>query len=165
LTVPHRIARIAGPDDAGPVAELLRAMDRHYRPDAALPSPPEYERMVASTISGREGTRFVLCLSGEGKPLGIGCFAVLRPGRDIKGLVYVKDLFVKEEARGQGIGTEIMRFLARFCLDRGIGRIDLGTDASNEGAQRLCAALGGEAADKVSYAFWTDALKRIAAVP
>jgi len=157
------VVRVAGIADAPLAAELLCAMDRHYRPDAKLPMPANYERMVAETISGREGTRFLLCLSAEGRPLGIGCFAVLRPGRDVTGLVFVKDLFVTEEARGQGVGTALMRFLARFCLAHGIGRIDLGTDTGNEGARRLYAALGGVVAGKVSYSFWSEALKQLAA--
>jgi GNAT superfamily N-acetyltransferase len=161
MTAGHDI-RLARETDAAKVADVLRAMDRHYRPDAVLPEMGDYVAMARAAIGGREGTRFALCLSAAGEAVGIACFAVLRPGRDLKGLVFVKDLFVRETARGQGLGTLLMRFLARFCLDQGIGRIDLGTDASNEGAQRLYAALGGDVADKVNYSFWTDALKRIA---
>jgi GNAT superfamily N-acetyltransferase len=142
---------------------VLRAMDRHYRPDAALPTPAEYLATATATIAGREGTRFVLCLSGEGEAVGLACVAILRPGRDLKGLMFVKDLFVREPARGQGIGTRMMRFLARVCLDRGIGRIDLGTDRDNQGAQRLYAALGGTVQEKVAFSFPTETLRRIAA--
>ncbi|MBM3545397.1 MAG: GNAT family N-acetyltransferase [Alphaproteobacteria bacterium] len=155
--------RLAEEADAAKVADVLKAMDRHYRPDAVLPEMKDYVAMVAATVGGREGTRFALCLSAAGEAVGIACFAVLRPGRDAKGLVFVKDLFVRETVRGQGIGTKLMRFLARFCLDRGIGRIDLGTDTGNTGAQSLYIALGGIVADKVSYSFWTDELRRIAA--
>lgn len=155
--------RIASVSDARLAGDLLRAMDRHYRPDAVLPAPGDYAKMAADAIEGSEGTRFVLGFSPTGEPAGIACFAVLRPGRDIRGLVFVKDLFVKEEMRGQGIGTLIMRFLARFCLDHGIGRIDLGTDLSNAGARRLYAALGGVVQEKVNYSFPADVLKRLAA--
>jgi GNAT superfamily N-acetyltransferase len=36
--------------------------------------------------------------------------------------LYLEDLFVRPEARGQGIGKEMMRFLARTALDTGCGR-------------------------------------------
>ena len=36
--------------------------------------------------------------------------------------LYLEDLFVRPEARGRGIGKEMMRFLARAALDAGCGR-------------------------------------------
>ncbi|MBL8690944.1 MAG: GNAT family N-acetyltransferase [Rhodospirillaceae bacterium] len=156
------VIRFAAEADSSSVADVIEAMDRHYRPDAELRPWAEYRAMAAATISAREGTRFVLCLAPGGAAVGIACVAVLRPGRDLRGLVYVKDLFLKEEARGLGLGTEIMRFLARFCLDEGIGRIDLGTDRSNDGAQRLYDALGGSRQDKVSFTFPADTLRKLA---
>jgi GNAT superfamily N-acetyltransferase len=155
--------RLATEADAGLVAEILQAMDRHYRPDAVLPAPADYVAMAAATIREREGTRFALCLSPEGKLVGVACFAVLRPGRATRGLVFLKDLFVREEMRGQGLGRLLMQFLARFCLEHGIARIDLKTDRSNAGAQRLYGALGGNIEEKVNYSFPTDVLKTLAA--
>ncbi|HSP19096.1 MAG TPA: GNAT family N-acetyltransferase [Myxococcaceae bacterium] len=36
--------------------------------------------------------------------------------------LYLEDLFVRPEARGRGIGKEMMRFLARTAVDEGCGR-------------------------------------------
>jgi len=36
--------------------------------------------------------------------------------------LYLEDLFVRPEARGRGIGKEMMRYLARTALDSGCGR-------------------------------------------
>lgn len=157
------VIRFAAEADAALVAGVIEAMDRHYRPDAVLPAPDAYKAMASTTIAEREGTRFALYIAPDGKAVGVACVAVLRPGRDLRGLLYVKDLFVRREARGLGLGTEIMRFLARFCLEQGIARIDLGTDRSNEGAQRLYEALGGVGQDKVNFTFPMDVLKTLAA--
>ena len=70
---------------------------------------------------------------------------------------------MKQEARGAGLGTAMMRFLACFCLERGIGRIDLGTDRSNLGAQRLYEALSGASQEKVNYTFPIESLRKLAA--
>ena len=118
--------------------------------------------MASSTIVAREGMRFAIGVASDGKPLGVACVAVLRPGRDLRGLLFVKDLFVKEQARGQGLGSALMRFLAAFCLDQGIARIDLGTDRGNDGAQRLYDALGGVRQDKVAFTLPTDVLRKLA---
>ena len=141
----------ATPADAPRVAELIGAMDAHYRPGETLPPAGDYRAMVAATLREREGTRFVLASGADGAPLGLACIAVIRPGRDLKGLVYLKDLFVVEAARGRGLGRRLMAFIARFAADNGIGRIDFTTDRGNEGAQRLYAALGAQAVEKIYY--------------
>jgi GNAT superfamily N-acetyltransferase len=154
--------RFATRADAPAVAKLLREMDTHYRLGESLPQPAEYEASVARTLETREGTRFALCLLA-GVPQGVACIGVLRPGRDLKGLVFVKDVFVREEAQGQGLGTELMRFIAAFALAEGIGRIDLTTPVSNRGAQRLYAELGGLVQEKVCFTFPAESLRRLAA--
>jgi GNAT superfamily N-acetyltransferase len=152
-----RFAEVA---DAATVATLLRTMDMHYRPGETLRPAADYEASVVATIEAREGTRFALCLAA-GEPLGLACIGVLRPGRDLKGLIFVKDVFVREEAQGRGIGTLLMRFLARFAISQGLGRIDLTTPVGNAGAQRLYAALGGVVQHKVCFSFPADSLQRL----
>lgn len=156
--------RFATAGDAAAVALMLREMDAHYRPGAVLPTAETYRRVAEATLVEREGTRFALCFAG-GVPVGIACIGVLRPGRDLQGLVFLKDLFVAERARGRGVGRALMGFLARFALASGLGRIDLTTDADNAGARRLYTRLGGGASDKVFFTFRADALARLAEEP
>jgi GNAT superfamily N-acetyltransferase len=155
------IIRFADQADIVAIAKLLAAMDAHYRPGVHLAGDDEYAGMVARTIKTQEGTRFVLCLA-EGKPAGLACCAILRPGRDRKGLLFVKDLFVRNEWRGQGLGRGLMRFLAAFALEQGIGRIDLATDVSNDGAQRLYDELGGVRRPAVYFTFPDNVLRKVA---
>ncbi len=143
------------------VARLLRAMDAFYRPGEALPDDATYLATVRRTMETREGTRFVLARAG-GAAVGLACIAVLRPGRNLAGLVFLKDLFVDESARDRGVGRALMGFLARFAVEHGIGRIDLTTGRDNAGARRLYAALGGEEQDKVFFSFPAERLRRMA---
>lgn len=135
-------------------------MDAHYRPGEALPAPAEYAAMAEATIRTLEGTHFVLCFEGNA-PAGLGCFGVLRPGRDLKGLIFVKDLFVRAEMRGKGLGRALMRFIAEYALEHGIGRIDLATDVANEAARRLYVALGGVVRPAVYFSFPESALRTL----
>jgi len=155
--------RFANIEDATAVALLVREMDRHYRPGEDLRPEADYRRAVEETIGNREGTRFVLARDGEGRDVGLACVAILRPGRDLRGLLYLKDLYVIEVARGLGIGTRIIRFLAAFATKNDIGRMDFTTDSDNAAAQRLYAALGGVVKEKVYYTFPTKALNALAA--
>lgn len=136
-------------------------MDAYYRPGEVLPAPEAYAAMAEATIKTQEGTRFVLCFASD-EPAGLGCFAVLRPGRDLKGLIFVKDLFVRAEMRGKGLGRAMMQFIAEFALAHGIGRIDLATDIANEGARGLYEALGGVVRPAVYFSFPESALEELA---
>lgn len=162
VTEPDTIEyRFAGAVDAASVAALLRALDSHYHPEKTHPSKAVYLQMVGRVFDGREGTRFVLAIR-NGKPVGIACIAILRPGNSLKGLIFLKDLFVVEAARGLGIGRGLMGFLSQLALAKGIGRIDLMTDSDNDGAVRLYEALGGKRREKVAFTFDIDAMKKLA---
>jgi ribosomal protein S18 acetylase RimI-like enzyme len=155
----------ADPSQAAIVARLVRAMDRHYRPGEDLLPETEYLAMVTRTTERQEGTRFVVAQAPGNRPVGLACVAIIRPGRDLKGLIYLKDLFVMAEARGLGIGSRLMRFLAAFATANGIARIDFTTDRANLSAQRLYAALGAVVQEKVFYTLPADALRRLTEDP
>ena len=57
--------------------------------------------------------------------------------------LYLEDLFVRPEARGRGIGKEMMRFLARTALDTGCGRFVWQVLDWNEPSIQFYESLGG----------------------
>jgi GNAT superfamily N-acetyltransferase len=144
--------RLADPEDAADVAALVRAVDLHYvGPEAAQPLEPT-KGMVEQSMRGSEGTRYAVAYR-EGQPVGLACFAVLRPGFKLSGLLFVKELFVESQVRGQAVGAALMRWLADYARARGITRIDLTTDGTNTGAQAFYERLGAERMNKVFYRF------------
>jgi GNAT superfamily N-acetyltransferase len=150
--MPEPSVRLAGTADAGTVAGLIQALESHY---AAGGRPSPFERtlaMVQASMTSQEGTRYALAFV-DGEPLGLACFAVLRPGNDLRGLIYLKELFVAEKARGRAVGAALMGWLADHARLQGIGRIDLTTDRANAGAQAFYERLGAERLDKVVYRF------------
>lgn len=54
----------------------------------------------------------------------------------------VEDVVVLPEYRGQGIGTELMKFAIEFAKAQGVNRLTLLTDASNEKAQKFYQKFG-----------------------
>ena len=38
--------------------------------------------------------------------------------------IYLEDLYVRPEARGAGLGRDLLAALAQICLDRGYGRLE-----------------------------------------
>jgi GNAT superfamily N-acetyltransferase len=150
--MPPTIIRLADPEDAAEVAALVRAVDLHYvGPDVAQPLAPTRE-MVERSMQEAEGTRYALAFV-DGRAVGLACFAVLRPGFKLSGLLFLKELFVESQARGQAVGVELMHWLADYARAKGVTRIDLTTDGTNTGAQAFYERLGGERMNKVFYRF------------
>lgn len=153
--------RLATTADADAVGRLIDAMDAHYNGAGNTAGVDGAVRLARDTIEEREGTRFLIA-EIRGRPVGLACFVIIRPGRRHQGLIFVKDLFVMSEARSRGVGQAIMSWLARFAIAEGIGRIDLTTDQSNTRAQALYADLGAERRDVVMYRYGGKALWTLA---
>ena len=72
------------------------------------------DRRVAEAVIARE----------SGVPLGFALFFPVfstflgRPG------IYLEDLFVREDARGHGVGRALVRYLATLAIERGWGRVE-----------------------------------------
>ncbi len=157
-TVTTRLATTA---DADTVGTLIHALDTHYRGAADAPPAHIAAAMAKRTIATREGTLFFLAFEAD-RSVGIACCGILRPGRSLEGVLFLKDLFTLSDARGRGVGTALLSALARHCLDHGIGRIDFTTETDNIGAQRLYDSLGGARQDKIMYRFDGQRLRRLA---
>lgn len=150
--MPQTVVRLATPEDAADVAALIRAVDLHYAgPDVAQPLGPTLA-MVEHSMREAEGTRYALAFQ-DGRAVGLACFAVLRPGFKLTGLLFIKELFVESDARGRALGLALMRWLAAHARSLGLTRIDLTTDGTNTRAQAFYERLGAERMDKVFYRF------------
>lgn len=81
----------------------------------------------------------------------------------LRGL-YLEDLFVKPEARGKGVGRELLRYLARLAKEKGCGRIEWAVLNWNEPAIGFYKRLGAVPMDEWDvYRLAGDELERLAA--
>ena len=135
--------RWATTGDADALATVLCEMAAHYRQ-----APLDHDRAsaVARQWLGDESPaypHFALAFA-DGTVAGLASVAIAHPGIDLERLMFLKDLFVCDSVRNQGAGHALIGFLAGYCLDKGIGRIDLTTEDWNEGALRFYDRLGAE---------------------
>ncbi len=103
-----------------PLAAMIEAQDRYRGSERPA---GEARSAVEGWLRDAGDTRFVLGFAGD-QPVGFASFAVLYPGSALRGLLFLKDVFVVADRRGQRIGERIMQFLAGFCATQGIERID-----------------------------------------
>jgi GNAT superfamily N-acetyltransferase len=154
--------RWASPADAEDLALLLCEMAVHYRPaplarDAAqaaawrwlMDESPAYPHFA---LAWRDDTI-----------AGLASVAIAHPGVDLKRLMFLKDLFVRDGHRNAGCGKALLKFLAGECISRDIGRIDLTAEDWNEDAIRFYEHLGVERhGQKIFLRLDGDRLKQIA---
>ena len=151
----------SGPQDVSEAGWLITALDSHYLGDGRARPQADAQAMVDRAVADAEGSRFAIARLGE-RPAGVACFAVLRPGHRLSGVLYLKDLFVVAPLRGRGIGRALLGWLAAHALQNGYGRIDFTTEASNQAAQRFYEALGAVRQPKVFYRVEGEALTALA---
>jgi GNAT superfamily N-acetyltransferase len=137
--------RRATADDAALILGLIQAL-------------AEFERAPNEVKATEEGLRrdgfgpnpFYFCLIAEhdSRPAGFALYFfnystwVGRPG------IYVEDLFVLPEFRGQGIGKELLRQVAAIAVEAGCRRLHLQVLDWNTPAIEFYRAVGGEFMDE-----------------
>ena len=79
--------------------------------------------------------------------------------------VYLEDIYVRNEARHQGIGSRLLRFVARTALDWGCSRVEWTTLIWNSGAMEFYESLGARPNDAwTTYRLDGDWLRRQAEI-
>ena len=140
MTVEVRWAR---PADDADLALVLREMAVHYRQ-----APLDEDTAVAAAREwlAKESPAYphFALARRDGVVAGLASVAIAHPGVDLKRLMFLKDLFVRDGFRSAGVGLSLVRFLASYCLAERIGRIDLTTEDWNEGAIRFYERLGAD---------------------
>jgi len=143
------IIRAATQEDLPRYAELVAEMDRHYGAvvDTDLIRQRLQERFA-------EYSDLVFLVAEEnGALLGHATMSPVFPAGHANAAYFVKDIFVREGARGRGIGEALLRACAAEARKRGAPRLDLTVDGNNREAARLYARLGAVDTNK-RYLRW-----------
>lgn len=117
--------REAEPEDYLALADLLVEMQAYYR--AACPSRDDIVRALRERPAG---SRILIARSGS-TVIGLATFSAIFPGPGLTSGHFLKDLYVTSAARGQGLGSRLMRRLAQITRSEGLKRIDWTVDADD----------------------------------
>lgn len=135
------ILRRATPADGVAFVELVRALaafEALEPPDAAAA-----ERLLADAFGPRPRYELLLAELGGQVVAYASFFETYSTFRALPSL-YLEDLFVREDARGRGIGTLLLSRLAELALERGCGRFEWTVLDWNERARRFYRSLGAD---------------------
>jgi ribosomal protein S18 acetylase RimI-like enzyme len=128
-------------DEAETIAALLVEFRDWYGRD--WPSDNAFLASVERLIDDRRATEFLLGAPHDDAPPGGICqlryrFSVWTASEDC----WLEDLYVREEARGAGLGRAMVQEACRRAAERGCERIELDVSEANTSALALYEALG-----------------------
>lgn len=107
--------------DTAQILEFIRALARYERLEHEVIAT---EAQLRETLFGARPYAEVLIASAADEPVGFALFFhnystfMGQPG------LYLEDLYVKEHLRGQGIGRQLLRRLARLAIERHCARLE-----------------------------------------
>src|SRR5947199_8043616 len=123
--------RLARPQDAPAVAQLLDAFNREF--DTPTPGVAVLSSRLESLLAGGD----VIALLSGGPPVGVALMT-LRPNVWHPGPVALLDeLYVTPEMRGHGIGSALLRAAEAMVGQRGAELLEINVDGDDTGARRF----------------------------
>ncbi len=136
--------RVAGVEDAPLILSLIKELAEYERLSHEVIAT---EEQLGRTLFGERRGAEVLIAEWEGEPEGFALFFhnystfLARQG------IYLEDLYVRERARGRGIGGALLRRLAQIATERGCGRLEWSVLDWNEPAIDFYKNLGATPMD------------------
>lgn len=141
----------------GAFADMLQEMQMHYD----VPCPP-YADILQGLKERPQGSEIII-VTDQAVVIGFAAFSAIYPGPYLQPGLFLKELYVRSDYRGQGVGKELLAYLARVAQARGLSRIDWTADANDDRLLRFYDSIGGERkTEKVFYRLDGEALKRMA---
>ena len=153
--------RLAGVDDLSEIFVLIKELADYER---LLDQVIATEEVLEETLFGENSNVEVLLACDENQILGFALYFrtfstfLGRPG------IYLEDLFVREFARGRGIGKSLLRRIARSTLEMGGGRLEWAVLDWNKTAISFYKKMGAAPLDEwTTFRLTGEKLKKLTA--
>lgn len=132
-------------------------------------SPEEVEtteEQLATALFNDNPRVFVTVVEHPNRPESLAAFALYWidfPTWQGRHGIYIEDICVTSELRGQGIGKALMSYLAQICVDRNYARLAWWVKNENEPAVRFYATMDADIKDDFTVRHLTgESLARLA---
>ena len=127
--------------DAAAIAALLGDLSRFY--GATESEPPERRiGQISEAIFTSPPTAYALLARDGDQVAGLAAYSYLWPAVGATRSLYLKELYVPDAYRRQGVGKLLMRAIFATAGTLGCSRVEWTTDAGNTAAQAFYAKLG-----------------------
>jgi GNAT superfamily N-acetyltransferase len=138
-------------DDIPAMARLLTEMDQFYGSPDTDPEQAR-EQQIREALFGRTPGGYALLARDSQGLAGLAAYSFLWPAVGLTRSLYLKELYVADACRRQGIGKLLMDTLYQIAAEHHCSRVEWTTDDDNDGAMAFYAGLRVPAeASKVFY--------------
>ena len=152
--------RIAVREDAALILRFIRELADYEQMLDQVSATPE---LLEQWLFDRRAAEVLFALV-DGKEVGFALFFRNFSTFLGKGGIYLEDLFVLPEYRGQGVGTGLLRRLCATAEEQGCGRVEWWCLDRNAPAVDFYLSLGAEPmSDWTVYRLSGDTLKKLGA--
>lgn len=131
----------AEPRDIDAIADLIDEMDCFYGAAEIEPRASRLSQIQAALFSSPPTAYGLLARDGE-QLVGLATYSFLWPAEGVTSSLFLKELYIAELHRRQGIGKLLMRQLCQVAADNQCSRVEWMTDEDNADAQRFYEELG-----------------------
>jgi GNAT superfamily N-acetyltransferase len=125
------------------LAELLDEVNHFYGAPTTEP-PGSQLRQINDALFSNAPAGYALLAWEDDSPVGFASYSYLWPAVGLTRSLYLKELYVRESHRREGIGDQLMQALIEVARDNHCSRIEWTTDDDNDTAQRFYEKLGFE---------------------
>ena len=147
--------------DIPAIHQMVRDLAEYER---SLPEVTATEDDLRAALLGGHPSLFAHVAEEDGQVAGFALWFLNYSTWLGKHGIYLEDLYVRPERRGQGHGRALLAELARICVDRGYGRLDWSVLDWNSPTRRFYESLGAVTVDEwVIYRLTGPALRALAA--
>jgi GNAT superfamily N-acetyltransferase len=133
--------RPAQPEDIDAIAALAAEMDHYY---GSSPTEPIAVRrqQVNTALFGTPPAAHALLAIDSGSAAGFATYSFLWPAVGLTRSLYLKELFVTDTRRRDGVGTQLMQAVLTIASNNQCSRVEWTADDDNPAAQHFYKALG-----------------------
>jgi GNAT superfamily N-acetyltransferase len=153
------VVRRAVAADAALIAMMIDELNRHQGEETGHVTAEAVRR----DGFGERPEFAVLLAELDGAPAGYALFHPSWSTEVGERGFYLYDLYVRDEARGHGVGRALMRALARTAKEEGRTFLWWSSKIWNEEARAFYRTLGGIEEDSRAHALFGEAFERLAA--
>ena len=147
--------------DIPAIQQMIRDLAEYER---SLPEVSATEDDLRAALLGGHPSLFAHVAEEDGQVAGFALWFLNYSTWLGKHGIYLEDLYVRPERRGQGHGRALLAELARICVDRGYGRLDWSVLDWNSPTRRFYESVGAVTVDEwVIYRLTGPALHAVAA--
>lgn len=142
-------------DDLNALLPLVQGFARERAAGAGQTLSESFADTAAGMLENalRHPAAFLVVAEADGKPVGYVSAAIQEPPPIFSGepYLFVSDLYVLPERRGQGIGSALVERVKGFAFLRGMPRLSIVVPVRSAAARRVVEKVGFEQVEGLFY--------------